>query len=179
LWAKLCGRYGLDANNNNKENRVSREYAEEMSQSWQRWIIMDSECLSVGRRGGLRCLSRVVVSRIRFRADVFKAKRPNRRHLRDVLTGFRPVEMGRIAGQNDDAAGRIRLQLIGVELIAQADVEKNAGVSGESRDQKSRPLMASSVKGGGILGFCFFYWVWEVLTIKTRRSYESRSELRT
>lgn len=69
---------------------------------------------------------RVVVSRIVFRADVFKAKRPNRRHLRDVLTGFRPVEMRRIAGQNNDATGRIRLQLIGVELIAQADVE-NAG----------------------------------------------------
>jgi hypothetical protein len=33
--------------------------------------------------------------------------------------------MGCIAGQNDDAAGRIRRQLIGVELIAQAD-EENA-----------------------------------------------------
>ena len=109
-----------------------------------------------GPSWGLRCLSRVVVSRIIFRADVFKAKRPNRRHLRDVLTGFRPVEMGCIARQNDDAAGRIRLQLIGVELIAQADVEKIAGVSGERRGQKSKPLMASSVKGGGILGFCFF-----------------------
>src|SRR6266436_1844738 len=62
-------------------------------------------------------------SRIVLRADVFKAKRPNRRHLCDVLTGFRPVEMGRIARQNDDATGGICLQLIGVELIAEADIE--------------------------------------------------------
>ena len=34
--------------------------------------------------------------------------------------------MERVAGQNDDATGRIRLELIGVELIAKADV-KNAG----------------------------------------------------
>jgi hypothetical protein len=37
--------------------------------------------------------------------------------------------MGRIAGQNDNATGRIRLEFIGVELIAQADVE-NAGYNG-------------------------------------------------
>jgi hypothetical protein len=36
------------------------------------------------------------------------------------------VEVGRIAGQNDDATRRMRLQLIVVELIAQANVE-NAG----------------------------------------------------
>jgi len=64
-----------------------------------------------------------MVSRIVVRVDVFKPKRPNRRHLRDVLTGFRPVEMGRIAPQNDDASGRVRLQCGSVELIAQADVE--------------------------------------------------------
>jgi hypothetical protein len=64
-----------------------------------------------------------MVSRIVVRVDVFKPKRPNRRHLRDVLTGFRPVEMGRIARQNDDASGRVRLQCGSVELIAQADVE--------------------------------------------------------
>jgi CheY-like chemotaxis protein len=85
-------------------------------------------------KDGLVCLEhwyliRVVVSRIVLRADVFKSKWSNRRHLRDVLTGFRPVEMGRVAGQNDDGAGWIRLQLIGVELITQADVE-NAGDNG-------------------------------------------------
>ena len=71
----------------------------------------------------------MVVSRIVFCAEVFKAKRPDRRYLRDVFTGFRPVEMGRIAGQNNDAAGRIRLEFIRVELITQADVE-NAGYNG-------------------------------------------------
>jgi hypothetical protein len=76
-----------------------------------------------------RCLSGVIASRIVFCAEVFKAKRPDRRYLRDVFTGFRPVEMGRITGQNDDATGRIRLEFIGVELITQADVE-NAGYHG-------------------------------------------------
>ena len=33
------------------------------------------------------------------------------------------MEMRGIAGENDDATRRIGLQLIGVELIAQADVE--------------------------------------------------------
>ena len=36
------------------------------------------------------------------------------------------MEVGRIAGQNDDATGRIRRHLIAVEAITQADVE-NAG----------------------------------------------------
>jgi hypothetical protein len=68
----------------------------------------------------------VFVSRIVFRPNVFKAKRPNRAHLGNVFTGFCPVEMGRVARQKQDATGRIRLQLIRVELIAQAYVE-NAG----------------------------------------------------
>ncbi len=36
---------------------------------------------------------------------VFEAQRTNGRYLGDVLTGFCPVEVGRIAGQNDDATG--------------------------------------------------------------------------
>jgi hypothetical protein len=64
-----------------------------------------------------------MVSWIVFRAEVFKSKRSNRRYLRDVLTRFRPVEMGRSARQNDDASGRICLQLFRIELLAQADVE--------------------------------------------------------
>ena len=77
-------------------------------------------------RESLRSLLSLVVSRIVFRADVFKAKRPVRGHLGNVFTGFCPVEMGRIARQKKDATGRIRQQLIRVELIAQAYVE-NAG----------------------------------------------------
>src|SRR5882724_9288722 len=58
--------------------------------------------------------------------QIFEAQRTNGRYLSHVLTGFRPVEVGRIAGQDDHATGRIRLHLVAVELIAQADVE-NAG----------------------------------------------------
>jgi hypothetical protein len=36
------------------------------------------------------------------------------------------MEMGRVARQNDNAAGRIRLHRIAIKLIAEADVE-NAG----------------------------------------------------
>lgn len=70
-----------------------------------------------------RFLLRPVVLRIVFRVDVLQTKRPNRRHLRDVLAGFSPMEMGRIAGQDDNASWRVRLQLMGVEPIADADVE--------------------------------------------------------
>ena len=64
-----------------------------------------------------------MVSWIVFRIEVFKSKRSNRGHLRYVLAGLCPVEMGRIARQNDDASGRICLQLFRIELLAQADVE--------------------------------------------------------
>src|SRR6266704_5985348 len=71
----------------------------------------------------------LVLTRIVGGIQVFEAQRTNGRYLGDVLTGFRPVEVGRIAGKNDDATGWIRLHLIAVELIAQADVE-NAGHDG-------------------------------------------------
>src|SRR5436190_19223625 len=61
--------------------------------------------------------------------QVLEAQRANGRYLGDVFTGLCPVEVRRIAGQNDDATGRIRLHLVTVELIAQADVE-NAGHDG-------------------------------------------------
>ena len=60
---------------------------------------------------------RVAVPRIVFGADIFKTQRPDRGYLRDVLAGFRPVEMGRIAGQDDDAPGRIRFEFIGIEAM--------------------------------------------------------------
>src|SRR5207253_10293468 len=65
----------------------------------------------------------LVLTRIVGGIQIFEAQRTNGRYLGDVLTGFGPVEVGRIARQNDDATGRIRLHLIAVELIAQADVE--------------------------------------------------------
>src|SRR5882724_1042201 len=64
-----------------------------------------------------------VLTRIVAGIQVFETQRTNGRYLGDVLTGFCPVEVGRVAGQNDNATGRVRLHLIAVELIAQADVE--------------------------------------------------------
>ena len=46
--------------------------------------------------------------------------------LRDVLARFRPVEMGRVARENDHGAGWIGLQLTRVEFITQSDT-KDAG----------------------------------------------------
>ena len=69
------------------------------------------------------------VSRIVFRAEVFQSKRPHRGYLRDVLAGFRPMEMGRVARENDYGAGRIGFQLTRVEFITQSDI-KDAGNHG-------------------------------------------------
>ena len=71
----------------------------------------------------------MVVSRIVFRAEVLQSKRPHRRYLRDVLARFRPVEMGRIARENNHGPGWIGLQLTRVEFITESDI-KNAGNHG-------------------------------------------------
>jgi hypothetical protein len=55
--------------------------------------------------------------------EKFNAERADRRYLRDVLAGSRPVEMGSVAGQHDHASRRKSLNLVAVELIAEADVE--------------------------------------------------------
>jgi hypothetical protein len=65
----------------------------------------------------------ILLTRIVVKIQVFEAQRTDGRHLGDILAGFCPMEVRRIAGQNNDATGRIRLDLITVELIAQADVE--------------------------------------------------------
>src|SRR5271156_3040590 len=67
-----------------------------------------------------------LVSRIVFRVEVFQPKRSQRGYLRDVLAGFRPVEMGRVAGENDHGAGRIGFELARVEFITHSDI-KDAG----------------------------------------------------
>jgi hypothetical protein len=59
----------------------------------------------------------VVVSRIVFRAEIFQSKRPHGGYLRDVLAGFRPVKMVRVAREYDYGAGRVGLQLTRVEFI--------------------------------------------------------------
>jgi hypothetical protein len=55
--------------------------------------------------------------------DVVEADRTERGDLGDVLARLRPVEVRRLARQHDDGAGRVGLQLIRVEVLAQADIE--------------------------------------------------------
>ena len=82
------------------------------------------------------CLS---VSRIVFRVHVIQAERPHSGHLRDVIARLRPVEMRGITWQNDYRAGWKRLQLIGIELIAQANVE-------DARDDGVDPVLGMPVR---------------------------------
>src|ERR1700722_5343088 len=77
----------------------------------------------------LRYRVRLLLPRIVRRIDIFHAQRSYRRNLRDVFAGLRPVEMRRVAGQNDDGSRWTRLQFVGFELVAQSDV-KDAGDNG-------------------------------------------------
>ena len=54
---------------------------------------------------------------------IFKAERPDRGNLRDVLAGLRPMEVPGFAGQNDDATRRIGLHLVTVEPFAEPNVK--------------------------------------------------------
>jgi hypothetical protein len=56
-------------------------------------------------------------------AEVFESKRPDRRHLSNIFTRFRPVEVGCTAWKDNHTAGRIRLELIGIKSIAQSNIE--------------------------------------------------------
>src|ERR1700751_4801335 len=56
---------------------------------------------------------------------IFKAERSDRRHLRDVFAGLRPMEMPGFAWKNDDASRRIGLHLVAIEGLPEPDV-KNA-----------------------------------------------------
>jgi hypothetical protein len=56
---------------------------------------------------------------------IFKAERSDRRHLRDVFAGLRPMEMPGFAWKNDDASRRIGLHLVAIEVLPEPDV-KNA-----------------------------------------------------
>jgi hypothetical protein len=63
------------------------------------------------------------MSRVVFRVDVLKGQRPDCTDLPDVFTGFRPVEVGSIARQDDHGPGCICLQFIRVGLVSQANIE--------------------------------------------------------
>ena len=55
--------------------------------------------------------------------QIFKTQWTDRRNLGDVVTGFCPMKVRRVTRENNDAAGRIGLQVVAVELIAEANVE--------------------------------------------------------
>src|SRR5271156_2196306 len=67
--------------------------------------------------------STTLPTRIVARIQIFEAKRSDRRDLRDVLAGFRPMEVWRIPWKDDDATRRISIHLIAVEAVAKPDVE--------------------------------------------------------
>jgi hypothetical protein len=64
-----------------------------------------------------------LISGVVVRVEIIETERADCRHLADVLAGFRPVEMECVAGQNDHGAGGKGLQLIGIEAVANPDVE--------------------------------------------------------
>src|SRR5262249_25614499 len=87
-------------------------------------ITVGSEpCVAGAQSRECFAASRARIPRIVLRVQVFQAKRSNRGHLRNVFASLSPMEVPGIAGQNDDAAGRISLHRVAVELLAQADIE--------------------------------------------------------
>src|SRR6185312_3130826 len=78
-----------------------------------RTIDVPNECWRTGS----------AVSWVMFRVHVFEAEWADCRYLSDVLARPRPVEVRSAAGEHDDGARRIGLQLVAVEMCAQADVE--------------------------------------------------------
>jgi hypothetical protein len=71
--------------------------------------------------------------------DVVEADRPERGDLGDVLARLRPVEVRRLPRQHDDGAGRVRLQLVRVEVVALADVE-------DTGDDRVNPVLMVPVR---------------------------------
>src|SRR5580700_2863069 len=70
-------------------------------------------------RSGLR----VLMARIVVCVVIFEAKRTDRRHLRDVFSGLRPMEMPGLAWKNDDASRRIGFHLVAIEGLSETDVK--------------------------------------------------------
>src|SRR5882724_8992710 len=88
--------------------------------------------------GTAKSLLLLVFTRIVGGIQVFEAQRTNGRYLGDVLTGFGPVEVGGIAGQNDDATGW-KTWLVGSNHCGPTHL--NAATSGSpGRTAQSDPL---------------------------------------
>src|ERR1700722_10198716 len=88
--------------------------ARRLGRRGEKWIVAKSS-----RRWG----SAILLTRIIVGIHVLETQRTDGRYLGHVFAGLRPVEVGRVAGQNDDAAGRICFDLVAVEPITEADVE--------------------------------------------------------
>src|SRR5258708_7094657 len=84
------------------------------------WVLPRAAHQVTGRRKRDLC---VLMTRIVVRVMIFETQRADSRDLRDVFAGLRPMEMPGLAGQHDDAAGRIGLHLVAVERLAESDVE--------------------------------------------------------
>jgi hypothetical protein len=72
---------------------------------------------------GLKSRRTIWLTRIVAKIYVFEAQRTDGGHLGHILTRLRPVKMGCVARQDDNAPGRKRIHLIAIKLIAEADVE--------------------------------------------------------
>jgi hypothetical protein len=87
-------------------------------------ILAVAESLRAPSARGVQSGDRLMVpTRIILGIQILETERPNRRYLGDVLARFRPVEMGCVAGEYDDASWWKGLDFVGVELITEADVE--------------------------------------------------------
>src|SRR5690348_12098349 len=74
-------------------------------------------CWLADKRDGQK-RSRALMTRVVVQVVIFEAERADRRHLRDVFAGFRPVEMPSFPGENDDTSRRVGVDLVDVECLA-------------------------------------------------------------
>src|SRR2546422_9904961 len=73
---------------------------------------LGSQYLGSQYLGTAKSLLLLVFTRIIGGVKGFEGQRTNGRYLGDVLTGFCPVEVGRIAGQDDEPTGRVSPPLV-------------------------------------------------------------------
>jgi hypothetical protein len=95
-----------------------------LQQGYSRETATGSALRALARSHSAGGVQGSLVTRIVLRVHIFEAQRSKGRYLSDVLAGLCPVKVPRITGPTDDAAGWICLDLIAVESIAQADLEK-------------------------------------------------------
>src|SRR6185437_15592728 len=90
--------------------------------------VQDGMAGAVGRRtGALRHLLAIAdgltAEGTLIDFSILEAERADRRDLRDIFAGFRPMAVPGLSRQDDDAARRIGLYLLTIELLAESDIE--------------------------------------------------------